>query len=91
MLRELAPAARKSQEVGFTQPRDHLIARLCILSIQYISYHLLRVLCGVQTTDFHLEACTFFNLVAKCGQTKGQLISCQGRFKLDSRNHGQAF
>ena len=30
-LRELAPAARGSQEEGFTQPRAHLKAQLCIL------------------------------------------------------------
>ena len=29
-LRELAPAARESQEAGFTQPRDHLLADPCI-------------------------------------------------------------
>ena len=28
-LRELGPAARGSQEAGFTQPRDHLIGNLC--------------------------------------------------------------
>ena len=31
-LRELAPPrARGSQEAGFTQPRDHSLAQLCIL------------------------------------------------------------
>ena len=34
-LPELAPAARGSQEAGFTQPRDHLIADPCTCSEIY--------------------------------------------------------
>ena len=31
-LRELAPAARESQEAGFTQPRDHSCAQPCTVN-----------------------------------------------------------
>ena len=35
-LRDLAPVARGSEEAGFTQPMDHLIATLCTLLYVFV-------------------------------------------------------
>ena len=36
-LRELAPTGRGSQEEGFTQPRDHLLADPCTVTVAWVS------------------------------------------------------
>ena len=64
-LRELSPAARGSQEAGFTQPRDHLLADPC-------TYSLPRLLMFADMNKGDISALT---LVVKCSYSRNVFLN----------------